>query len=308
METFEYQGRKIHRWSVGASTFLVDPVAGARLISWFVEMADGSVRDVIHWPEDADYENIGKVRGGNPILFPFAGRCHVDGKSGLWQDLTGKTRPMPQHGFARDSVFELQDASETRFRAVLLADEKAVEAYPYNYEFQVSYFFNELGFLVELSLRNLEEFPIPWSPGHHFYFTLPWHEGLIRDSYEIQIPAKRALRHLENGELQPEELEKRALCFNFEDASLVNRIHTHLKGSECKFGPKGGEEFVTVRFKEPESLPSSRAFVTWTESKNAPFYCVEPWMGPPNSPAHKNGLQFVNPGQAAAFTVEVSLA
>ena len=308
METFEYQGRKIYRWGIGASTFLVDPVAGARLLSWFVEMADGSVRDVIHWPEDADYEKIGKVRGGNPILFPFAGRCHVNGQSGLWQDMTGKTRPMPQHGFARDCAFEIKDASETRFRASLLIDGNAREAYPYDYEFQVSYLFSELGFLVELSLRNLEEFPIPWSPGHHFYFTLPWHEGFTRDNYEIHIPAKRAFLHLENGEFRPIVLDKRSECYSLEDALLVNRIHTHLRKPECKFGPKGGEEFVTVRFKEPESLPSSRALVTWTENNDVPFYCVEPWMGPPNGPSHRKGLQFVNPGQTAAFTVEVSLA
>lgn len=307
METLEYQGRKIHRWVVGASTFLVDPVAGARLISWFAEMADGSVRDIIHWPEDADHDNIGKVRGGNPILFPFAGRCHADGQAGLWQDPAGKIRPMPHHGFARNSRFELRDANETRLRTALVPDEKAKESYPYDYEFQVSYFFNELGFLVELGLHNQEEFPIPWSPGHHFYFTLPWHEGLGRESYEINIPAKRALRHLENGDLEPEAIDKQA-SNALDNPALVNRIHTHLMAEECTFGPKSGEERVAVRFKNSAPLPSSRSIVTWTEDDESPFYCVEPWMGPPNSPVHRNGLQFVNSGESASFTVEVSLA
>ena len=272
METFEYQGRKIHRWVQGPSTFLADPAAGGRLISWFTEMADGSVRDVIYWPEDADYGNIGKVRGGTPILFPFAGRCHADGAVGFWEDSDGSIRPMPQHGFARPGTFELIDANESCFKAILLPDDLAKKAYPYNYEFRVSYFFSELGFLVELGLRNNESIPIPWCPGHHFYFSLPWHP-----------------------------------VFSFDEPVLVNRIHTHLKSAECIFGPKGGEENITIRFKNEDSISSSRSLVTWTESEVSPFYCVEPWMGPPNSPAHRNGLQFVNPGESSAFAVEVSL-
>ncbi len=308
METFEYQGRKIHRWQVGASTYLVHPQAGARLMSWFAEMADGSVRDIIHWPQDADFDNIGKVRGGNPVLFPFCGRCHAEGDAGFWQDPAGRLRPMPQHGFARNSQFELQDTNETSMRARLVPDAAVKESYPYDYEFLVSYFFGELGFLVELGLRNMGELPIPWSPGHHFYFTLPWHEGLGRESYQIRIPAKRALRHRQTGELKPEVLDKGMDTYGFDDPALVNRIHTHLASPECSFGPKGGEEQVTVRFKESEPVPSARSFVTWAEEEDAPYYCVEPWMGPPNSPAHRNGLQYVNAGESASFTVEVSLA
>ena len=308
METFEYQGRKIHRWKVGASTYLVNPEAGARLMSWFANMADGSVRDIIHWPEGADYDNIGKVRGGNPVLFPFCGRCHAEGETGFWEDPTGKVRPMPQHGFARNSQFELQDTNETFFRAKLIPDAESKKCYPYDYELLVSYFFGELGFQVELGLRNFEEFPIPWSPGHHFYFTLPWHDGLSRENYQIKLPAKRALRHRSTGELEPEVLDKRVDTHGFDDGALVNRIHSHLASAECTFGPKGGEEQVAVRFKEPEPLPSARTIVTWTESPEAPYYCIEPWMGPPNSPAHRNGLQFINGGESASFTVEVMLA
>jgi galactose mutarotase-like enzyme len=51
--------------------------------------------------------------------------------------------------------------------------------------------------------------------------------------------------------------------------------------------------------------PPDAAIVTWTESATAPFYCVEPWMGPPNSPEHKCGLHHVAPGQTETFTVAV---
>ena len=49
------------------------------------------------------------------------------------------------------------------------------------------------------------------------------------------------------------------------------------------------------------------AFVVWTEAPDSIFYCVEPWMGPPNSPEHKKGLHSVGGGDSATFGVEVAL-
>ena len=51
-------------------------------MNWNLRMADGSVRDVIHWPENADFGNFAEVLGGNPILFPFSARTFMRVKSG----------------------------------------------------------------------------------------------------------------------------------------------------------------------------------------------------------------------------------
>jgi galactose mutarotase-like enzyme len=52
---------------------------------------------------------------------------------------------------------------------------------------------------------------------------------------------------------------------------------------------------------------SEYAIVTWTESDTAPFFCIEPWMGPPNSPETNVGLHMVNPGERDAYSVTVRL-
>jgi galactose mutarotase-like enzyme len=307
METFEYQDRKICRWQIGASTFLADPSAGCRLMSWFLQLADGSTRDVFYWPENPEDLDFGKIHGGNPILFPFAGRCSIEGENGLWLDFNKEKRVMPQHGFARNCEFELVDSQPNRFSAKLIPNEIALEAYPYDYDFTVTYIFEELGFKVELSLNNHEAFPISWAPGHHFYFNIPWHSGLQRSDYTIHIPAKRALRHLPDGKLEPEILDKKKQLYSLGDPKLLNRIHLYLQTNECQVNPAGGEEPIYIRFLENNPLNNARTIVTWAPNEDSPFYCVEPWMSPPNSPAHRNGLQYVNPGENSTFTVEVSL-
>ena len=53
--------------------------------------------------------------------------------------------------------------------------------------------------------------------------------------------------------------------------------------------------------------PADAAVVTWSESADAPYFCVEPWMGPPNAPEHKLGLHLVPPGETEIFAVSLTV-
>src|ERR1700687_1370585 len=52
------------------------PRAGGRLMTWRV-----GGEPVIFWPAAPDWSNFVKIRGGNPLLFPFLGRHFVDVRS-----------------------------------------------------------------------------------------------------------------------------------------------------------------------------------------------------------------------------------
>ena len=84
-------------------------------MNWHLNMADESIRDVIYWPEDASLNSIEKVRGGNPILFPFCARTFDRGTIHKWRSKDGETRDMPMHGFARDHSFAIQNIDEYGF-------------------------------------------------------------------------------------------------------------------------------------------------------------------------------------------------
>jgi galactose mutarotase-like enzyme len=72
-------------------------------------------------------------------------------------------------------------------------------------------------------------------------------------------------------------------------------------------GQKGKPGDVIVRLGvEPVPAPDS-TFVTWSASPDAPFYCVEPWMGPANAAGHKVGLHLVPPGETGKFVVTVQV-
>jgi galactose mutarotase-like enzyme len=150
-------------------------------------MSDGSVRDVIHWPESGSDLPLEKIHGGIPILFPFAGQCYHEGREGYWKDGSGEIRRMPCHGFAKDSRFAIRSIDQAGFEAELIQDGSFRENYPYEYTFLVIFHFLELSLQISLILENEGRTPIPWSAGLHPYFQVPWRKDLGRKDHLLSL-------------------------------------------------------------------------------------------------------------------------
>lgn len=304
-DLISFEGATVHRWQVGSSTYLALPEKGTRLMSWDIRRSDGSDRSVLHWPKGADFDRIEKVRGGNPLLFPFVARSFDGGEIGYWRPPSGDRLPMPMHGFARDGHFEILDCRDRGFTTRLVPDEAARISYPYPYELTVSYDFKPESIEVVLHLNNSGTSPIPWCAGHHFYFRLPWEPDAGRNDYRFEIPAERAFRQSPTGSLI--ETTPVAAVHSFADADLVDRMHTHLNRGECRVVSTKTGESLHFRIDGGATVSPWTTVTTWTQEKDSPFYCIEPWMGPPNSAETGKGIQWVPPGETQAFTVEVSL-
>ncbi len=303
MEAVPYLGESLTKWKVENSTFLAMPERGARLMNWNVTLPDGSVRDVLYWPELSSLDNFHKVRGGNPILFPFNGRSFDRGDIYFWRGPDEVRRPIPMHGIARQGKFTLRHVNDRGFSAVFEPDDEAKAAFPYDYEFVVVYRFAPLALTCELILINHDTRPIPWSAGHHFYFTLPWTEGHTRNDYAIRIPATRRVRQDAAGQLQPGpalQAEER-----LSQPLLIDTIHLGLKSNAVVFGPVNAPGDLTIKIGHDKKPAADATFVTWTLDDNVPYYCIEPWMGPPNAAEHKVGLHWVHPGQSQGFAIEI---
>jgi len=305
MEKIPYFGQELVRWQVGGSTFLALPEKGARLMNWAIAMPDGTVRDVVHWPEIASLAEFHRARGGNPILFPFCGRCFDRGDVGFWRDAHNVRRPMPAHGLARQGEFGATRLDPGGFETIFVPGVEASRCYPFQYEFRVAYRFAEFGLTCTLTLDNLGEEPLPWSAGHHFYFKLPWSEGAVRGDYLIRIPARERLRQDPAGQIVPGP--PLAPVERMDSPDLLDTFHTALEGPEVVFGEEGQPGDVAIRIGSDAVPPPDATVVTWTQAADSPFYCVEPWMGPANAQEHGRGLRRVPPGGSESFTVSVSV-
>jgi len=295
---------RIEEFTVGSSSYLMAPEAGFRLLKWTLTTARDK-REILHWPSSVEETPIAKIRGGNPILFPFSARSYDRGVIGAWRTPSGERREMPMHGFARDSQFIVESRSDDQITGRLVPSESASAAYPYDYTMRASYKFEELALTVVFSLENHGPEPIPWSAGHHFYFTLPWHPGARRADYQLKMDARKCAYHGPDGKLVMSR--DRDTCHDLSNTELLDRIHWQLRHNRVSFGPKGGEEDIHIVIGNEEIPQKGYTVVTWSESETAPYYCVEPWMGPPNAAEHGKGLHWVNSGDSQSFKVEVSL-
>lgn len=295
---------EIRKWRVGASEFSANVEAGARLVGWKLNLA-GCSREVLYWdksvPQDGFGESYSSARGGNPILFPFCGRSFADGREGHWRTPEGEIKPMYMHGFAAFGKFELETMSECGFVARYVPDAAAKASFAYDYNFRVEYEFAELSLICRMTLENLGDVRIPWGAGCHFYFTLPWHAGLTRENYRIVHDAKSATLTTKEGVSFPSRLD--ANCFA--DPDIKNRVLTKLKTGKVKFGLKNGEEDISLTIDGGGKPAVGTSIVTWAEFDDSPYYCVEPWMAPPNT--QSKPLHFVEPKGVGRFEVKVAL-
>jgi galactose mutarotase-like enzyme len=278
---------------------------GARLMHWYLDLPWGR-RDVIYWPEDTEMDDLENVPGGNPVLFPFPGRSYVNGERFFWRDTEGVKRPMPLHGLARHGRFEVTDAGADFAEVTFLPDAAARESYAYDYAFCARFAFEELSLGIDLSLTNKDSRDIPWCAGHHFYFRMPWHNDLSRNDYAIRVRAKKLWHLSAGGKLVP--VTDTAVPVSFGDPIVNDLIYTKLRSNTVSFGPCNGEEDISLIIGEEPVPDPWTALVTYAPNANSPFFCVEPWMGPPNCHEHKNGLRWVAPGRTETFSVRVNLA
>lgn len=293
-------GQKSRRWTIGDSVFEAAPEAGARLMRWRYRG-----REMLHWPDNASSEEIAEAWGGNPILFPFPARCFVEGEPYRWISPDGISRPMPMHGIARQGRFLVTEESRTAFTATFQPTEEARQAYPFLYIFSVTYHFSVNGFACDLVLENTDAQAIPWCAGHHFFFALPLAPSLSRREHSLSLDAGRACMAGPPTKGRLFDLAPFSSPVSLDESGLADAvIHCGLRSHEAVLSSGAGGLSIVIRHQRSVLADACAAFVTWSPAE-APFYCVEPWMGPSNATEHGHGLHYVAPGERARFSVEV---
>lgn len=100
-----------------------------------------------------------------PVLFPIVGRL----KENKYEYM-GKTYEMRQHGFARDSVFELEEKNANSAVFSLEYTEETLKMYPFKFKLLVKYLLHESSLTVNYEVINL-------STSEVMYYSIGGHPG-----------------------------------------------------------------------------------------------------------------------------------
>jgi galactose mutarotase-like enzyme len=104
------------------------------------------------------------VRGGIPVLFPYAGKLENE----IFVPTGTK---MKQHGFGRNKPWQISEKRDDLLRVSLAPDAETRAQYPYDFLAEQSAQVLPKGVQVELQIANTGTVPLPVSPGWHPYFV-----------------------------------------------------------------------------------------------------------------------------------------
>lgn len=237
---------------------------GAELCSIYDKKAE---REVI-WTADPAFWNRHA-----PVLFPFVGKV-----TGGFYTYDGQKYPMGQHGFARDREFLFVKQDETEICHRLVSDEISKKIYPFDFELEIVHKLEGKCVTVEWKVLNPGTKTLYFSIGGHPGFCVEENVG-SRLVFEGQTSLKRVaidpktegvdIEHpesivLEDGvyQVKADTFDRDALIFDQEQVKQVSLEKAN------------GTRLVTLRCSEALSVG------IWSPvGKQAPFICLEPWIG-----------------------------
>lgn len=223
-----------------------------------------------------------------PILFPIVGRLKDDKLIHHNQAYS-----MTQHGFARDSEFELLYHDDTQLEFRLKSDAESLQHYPFTFELIISYVLENNIFTINHVIRSGAENDLPFSIGGHPAFNWPLIAGVDKTQHYIEFECTDTnhIRQLKGGLLMPERIvspvKEHKLALNDDLFANDALIFDDLKNRVVSY--RAGEKYaLKFRFQD---FPQ---FGLWTKP-GAPFVCLEPWYGYA-SPVDFDGEFSIKPG------------
>lgn len=215
----------------------------------------------------------------SPVLFPIVGS--LKNQTYRYQN---KEYHLPQHGFARDSEFNLKSQSETEIWFTLKENEETLKNYPFPFRLEISYRLTGRRITVLWKVINTGDSDMYFSIGAHPAFLCPLSEKEKQTDYYIIFDQTEPIRYIsinENGlAIKSDNMEPSKLYTDngylkittdlFDKDALI--IENHQSHTVSLAGPDK-KPYVTVRFDAP-------LFGLWSPAgKGAPFICIEPWYG-----------------------------
>ncbi|WP_400193576.1 aldose 1-epimerase family protein [Hymenobacter sp. B81] len=239
-----------------------------------------------------------------PVLFPIVGRLPND----RYQH-AGQTYQLPQHGFARDRAFALQQQTADSLTLRLRDDAASRGHYPFAFELDIEYRLAGTGLHVGWRVHNpAPDAELLFSIGAHPGFRCPllpderFEDYVFRFDHPVQLERYLLAGGLLTGATEPVPTAEqgRELPLSYELFSQDALVFKHYDFSHLTLASRRSGRGVRVEF---DGFPY---LGLWTKGPGAPFVCIEPWQGIAGSvsgPAElrdKEGILTLAPG--ATFT------
>ena len=207
-----------------------------------------------------------------PIMFPICG-----GLKGGKYTIDGKEYQLSKHGFAKLNRFDVENATDESAVLVLHDNEETRKAYPFGFEFKVTFRLVDTALEVTYSAINKGDKTMYCSFGAHEAYATP--EGI--EAYDVIFPEKETLyAYALNGDLLTDYTkliieDSCVLPLKEEYFYLDALVFRGLKSRSAILRNRENGREVKVEF------PGFDYFLLW-HKYTAPYICIEPWTSVPS--------------------------
>jgi galactose mutarotase-like enzyme len=203
-----------------------------------------------------------------PLLFPIVGKLRDNSFT-----YNGISYVLPQHGFVRDSLFELQFATDTIARFFLTSTEDTKKVFPFDFELYVHYVLEQSTLHTTIEIMHPYGEPLIYAVGTHPAFAIgvgphaaritssepfPHHCSALRDGL-IDTDTTEYAHEKDSIELLETTFAKDALIFK----GYTPREYTLHRKDGATLSVSGSHFSHTALWSKP----------------HAPFVCIEHWTG-----------------------------
>lgn len=214
-----------------------------------------------------------------PVLFPYVARL----TNGSYT-YCGVRYSMDIHGFAKDSVFSVEEQSADSVTLCLHDTPETLRQYPFRFTFRVRYALRGWTVAVTYSVRNEDEKEMMFGIGGHPGFRVPLTEGTHFEDYELRFsqpchPDRVGFTEacFLNGHDMPYPLENSTTLRLRHDLFDEDAIVLKNMARRVTLCSAGTNHAVTVDY------PQMPYLGVWHMPRtDAPYVCIEPWASLPS--------------------------
>lgn len=212
----------------------------------------------------------------SPVLFPIVGSVW-DGKFRM----DGKEYTMGQHGFARDSDFEVMaDTSEDEAWFALEANDATLERYPRRFRLEIGYRLEEARLTVMWRVKNQDVKDMSFQIGAHPAFNYPEfnpadavHGYFLFDTRGPLVSQLLKEKGCISGDTTTIDLDEEGMLPLTGETFSINTVMLQDRQvRRVSMLDKHRRPYVSLLFNAP-------VVGLWSPSPAAPFVCIEPWWG-----------------------------
>lgn len=214
-----------------------------------------------------------------PNLFPYIARL-TEGK----YTLNGQTYHMDIHGFAKDTVFEAEQISDSEIVFSIRDTEKTRKHYPYAFRFSITYALQDNKLSVKYGVENTDEKIMYFGVGAHPGFCVPLEAELDFTDYYLEFDEPSAAKRVGfsedcfiNGDDRAFDMEEGVRLPLHHDLFDDDAIVLVDMAKAVTLKSDQGNKSVRVEYPDMDYL----GLWHWPKT-DAPYICIEPWSSLPS--------------------------